>query len=176
MHRLYLDQCSKKVQTQTRVFAQFSQAIPWAPAIKRDNQPTPYFSRCCGHTVSNVRNSSIINTPTQSKSNNMVSKVQNSKVYRKVRKYDNKKKNSTCKASNFNSVVRYFTWCQVRCYIQITISEGDTRKILRVFPVGSARKWRFLFPALWRNNYTTPSTAIRRKLKNIKLKPFSRTI
>ena len=45
----------------------------------------------------------------------------------------------------FNSVVRYFTWCQVRCYIQVTISEGDTRKILRVFPVGSARKWRFPF-------------------------------
>lgn len=33
----------------------------------------------------------------------------------------------------------------MRCYIQITISEGDTRKILRVFSVGSARKWRFLF-------------------------------
>jgi len=30
-------------------------------------QPTPHFSRCCGHTVSNVWNSSIINTPTQSK-------------------------------------------------------------------------------------------------------------
>ena len=80
----------------------------------------------------------------------MVSKVQNSKVYRKFRKYDNKKKNSTCPSKQqlnfvFNSVVRYFTWCQVRCYIQITISEGDTRKILRVFPVGPARKWRFLF-------------------------------
>jgi len=53
---------------------------------------------------------------------------------------------------------------------QVTISEGDTKN-----PPGFSswiRKEMKISLSVWRNNYTTPSTAIRRKLKKLNWRRF----